>query len=192
VGAETDFYLHIRVIIGLVTGLAITRCLAGFAGIIQHPARRKNYLVHLLWAASVLLMAIHFWWWEFNLVRISWTFELYLFVIGYAGLFYLMATLLFPDQMDDYDGFKDFFLSRRRWFFAILAVSYLADVADTLIKGHDYAARFGFEYPVRIGVYLLLCGVAMSTRNGRFHLAFAVANLAYQVSWIVRLYNREI
>lgn len=191
-GGETDFYLHIRVIIGLVTGLAITRCLAGFAGIVQHPTRRKIYPVHLLWAVSILLGAIHFWWWEFNLVRVSWTFELYLFVIGYAGLFYLMATLLFPDQMDDYDGFEDFFLSRRRWFFGILALSFVADVIDTLVKGHDYDARFGLEYPLRIGVYIALCGVAMATRNARFHIAFAAVNLAYQVSWIVRLYDRGV
>jgi len=31
--------------------------------------------------------------------------------------------------------------------------------------------------------------VAMFVRSSRFHVAFAIANLIYQVSWIVRLYN---
>lgn len=31
----------------------------------------------------------------------------------------------------------------------------------------------------------------MFTRNGKFHAAFAVANLIYQVSYILRLYYRE-
>lgn len=184
-----DFYLHVRVIIGLVIGLAITRSLGGFAGIVQHPKARKLYAAHLLWAVSILLAATHFWWWEFRLEQLTWTFQLYVFLIAYAGLFFFLAALLFPDRMDDYDGYGDFFLSRRRWFFGILALSFVADVIDTAIKGQAYFAHLGWEYPVRICAYIALCGVAMWTRSRRFHLAFAVVNLAYQLSWIYRLYD---
>ena len=81
--------------------------------------------------------------------------------------------------MDDYDGYRDYFLSRRKWLFGILALTYVADIIDTLLKGQAYLASFGWEYPARVVGYLVLCGVAMFTRNGKFHAAFAVLNLAY-------------
>lgn len=190
--ASPDFYLHVRVIIGLVVGLSITRSLAGFSGLVQHPGRRKVYWVHLAWAASILLGAAHFWWWEFRLSGVSWTFELYAFVLAYASLYYFLTCLLWPDDLAEYAGYEDFFLSRRKWFFGILALTYLADVGDTAIKGWDYMAHLGWEYPARCVAYVALCGVAMTTRNVKFHGAFAVANLVYQASFILRLYNTEV
>ncbi|MNU05640.1 hypothetical protein D3C72_2505180 [compost metagenome] len=47
----------------------------------------------------------------------------------------------------------------------------------------------GLEFPIRLTVYLGLCGVAAVVKDVRFHLAFAVANLLYQVSYIVRRYD---
>lgn len=189
---SADFYLHVRVIIGLVVGLSITRALSGFSGLVQHPGRRKLYPVHLAWAVSILLSAVHFWWWEFRLSGVSWTFELYAFVLAYASLYYFLTCLLFPDDLADYGGFEDFFMSRRKWFFGLLALTFLADIVDTAIKGQDYLAHLGWEYPIRCAVYVALCAVAIATRNKRFHAAFAIINLIYQVSFILRLYNTEV
>lgn len=186
-----DFYLHVRVIIGLVVGMSITRSLAGFSALVQHPGRRKLYPIHLAWAVSVLLSAAHFWWWEFRLSDVSWTFALYAFVLAYASLYYFLACLLFPDDLAEYAGFEDFFISRRRWFFGLLALTYVADILDTAIKGRDYLAHLGWEYPIRCLAYVALCGVAMITSNRRFHAGFVVLNLIYQVSYILRLYYVE-
>lgn len=191
-GAGAEFYLHVRVIIGLVVGMSITRSLAGFSAMVQHPGRRKLYAVHLAWAVSILLAAAHFWWWEFRLSGVAWTFALYAFVVGYASLYYFLTCLLFPDDLADYAGFEDFFISRRKWFFGLLALTYVADILDTAIKGHAYVAHLGWEYPVRAGVYVALCVTAMITANRTFHAAFAVANLIYQVSYILRLYYTEV
>ena len=116
-------------------------------------------------------------------------FALYLFVICYASLFCTSSpTLLFPREMDDYDGYRDYFLSRRKWLFGILALTYLADVADTLIKGQAATStqlRLG-SIPVRITAYVALLrprrdvlpATPGSTR------VFVAASLVYQVSFI--------
>jgi hypothetical protein len=185
-----DLYLHIRVIISIVLGIAITRVLAGLAKFVQHPGKLKVYPVHILWALIVLIASIHFWWWEFGLTAVtSWRFELFLFVLFYAFLFALMANILFPDDLEEYEGYRDYFLSRRGWFFGLLIVSMIADWFDTAIKGHAYLTSFGVEYPVRIVLTIVLALVAMRTRNPRFHLAFALFYLAYYVSWIIRVYD---
>ena len=132
-----DLYLHIRVIISIVLGIAITRVLSGLAKFVQHPGKLKVYPVHLLWALIVLISSIHFWWWEFGLAAItSWRFELFLFVLFYAFLFALMANILFPDELEEYAGYQDYFQSRRGWFFGLLIVSMLTDWFDSAIKGH--------------------------------------------------------
>jgi hypothetical protein len=188
--AGHDLYLHIRVIISIVLGIAITRLLSGMARFIQHPGKLKVYPVHLLWVLIVLVSATHFWWWEFGLAAIvQWRFETFLFVLLYAYLFALMANVLFPDALEEYADYRDYFLSRRGWFFALFIASMAIDLADTAIKGRAYLAALGPEYPVRLALAAALALVAIRTRNQRYQLLFALAYLAYYISWIVRMYD---
>jgi hypothetical protein len=189
-GGVPDIFVHVRVLVGIVIGLGLTRVLTGIARFMQHPKQKPLYLTHLVWLAVVLLSAIHFWWFELGLAAIRpWPFELFVFVILYAFLFYLMATLLIPDDIDEFATWEDYFLSRRRWFFALLAATIPVDLVDTLIKGPAYFQSLGLEYPVRLGLVLVLCGVAAWTRNRIFHLAFALLYLLYLMAWIMRLYR---
>ncbi|MBN9233057.1 MULTISPECIES: hypothetical protein [Phyllobacteriaceae] len=185
-----DIFPHLRIVMGMVIGLGVTRLLSGVARIIQHPKLYRLYPVHLAWVASLLLMLVHFWWWQFSLYQIpDWTFGKYLFIIGYAITLYLMCALLFPDSMQDYAGYEDYFFTRRAWFFGLLGATYLLDVVDTLLKGEAHFARFGHEYLIRTPLFVILCGIAILTTNRRFHLALIVFTLIYQASWILRLFD---
>jgi hypothetical protein len=185
-----ELFVHVRIVIGMVLGLSVTRLLGGFARIVQHPGREPIYLVHLGWAVTLLLYVINFWWWEYELSGVNrLDFELFVFVVFYASLFYFLCALLFPDDMKDYAGFEDFFMSRRKWFFGILAMTYPVDMIDTLFKGPGQFARYGFEYPVESVIHVALCIVAMVTANRAFHAAFVSANLVYEVSWILRRFE---
>jgi len=185
-----DIFPHIRIVMGMVIGLGVTRLLSGLARIVQHPKQYPLYPVHLLWAASVLLMLVHFWWWQFGLFGIAhWTFGSYLFVLIYSVTLFMLCAFLFPESMAGYEGYEDFFYRRRGWFFGLLAATYLIDVIDTLLKGADHFARFGPEYLVRTPVLVLLCIAAASSGNRRFHAWFAVGVLVYQISWIIRLFD---
>ncbi|MCV3241414.1 hypothetical protein [Mesorhizobium sp. ZC-5] len=185
-----DVFVHIRIVMGMVIGLGITRLLTGAARFVQHPGKDRIYIVHLGWVLSLLLMLVHFWWWEFGLSHLGeWTFQVYLFLIGYAILLFLMCTLLFPDNIAEYSGYEEFFISRRRWFFGLLAITFLFDLVDTLIKGRAHFEEFGLEYMIRTPAYVLLCLVAMQVSDRRFHLAFVAASLIYQISFIFRLFD---
>lgn len=185
-----DIFPHIRIVMGMVIGLGVTRLLSGLARIVQHPKQYPLYPVHLLWAASVLLMLVHFWWWQFGLFGIvHWTFGSYLFVLIYSVTLFMLCAFLFPESMAGYEGYEDFFYRRRGWFFGLLAATYLIDVVDTLLKGADHFARFGPEYLVRTPVLALLCIAAAWSGNRRFHAWFAVGVLFYQISWIIRLFD---
>jgi hypothetical protein len=186
---EVDLYLHVRVLISIILGLSVTRLLGGLAQFMRQSDHHLFSWIHLTWVAWVFFNVIAFWWWEFRLSQIThWTFALYLFVIAYASMFFLQAALLFPNDIEGYESYGDYFIARRTLFFGIFALTEATDVVDTLIKGTEYLRSLGPEYLVRVGVFLALCLVAARTRNLRFHGLFAVAALIYEVTYIPRQY----
>ena len=180
-----ELFPHIRIVMGMVVGLGITRLLMTVAGIIQHPARSKRSLIHLLWVASVLVELVLFWWWEFALYDITdWSFGIFGFLLLYAVTLFLLAALLSPDKLDDYEGYEDFFLKRRHWFFAIFGLTSLLDIIDTLIKGEPYLDTLGLDYLIQVPIVLALCAIAIWTTNRRYHLGLVIVHLLYQAWWI--------
>ncbi len=187
---NADLYLHVRVIVSIILGLSIARLLNGVARFVQHPRRHRIWWTHLGWVAWMLLSVIGFWWWEFRLAEVPrWTFETYVFVALYASVYFLLCTLLFPDDIAEYSGFQDYFMSRRGWFFGLLAVSFLLDVVDTWLKGAQHFHALGLEYPVKIACSLVLCIVAMRTTDLRFHGVLVVVALLYQATFLARYYS---
>jgi hypothetical protein len=185
-----ELFPHVRIVMGMVIGLGITRLLMGVAGMVQHPSRAKISILHLLWVGSMLLELVHFWWWQFALFHLeTWTFGIFFFLIAYTILLFLQAALLFPDNLSEYKGYEDFFLKRRHWFFSLFAANFLFDVADTMIKGQDHWNKFGPEYFIQVPIGIVLCAIAIRTPNRRFHLALVCVHLIYQTSWILRLFN---
>ena len=67
--ASQEAFIHVRMIIGVVTGLSMARLLSGLARFVQHPARPRVYPTHVIWAVFMLLATTNFWWWE---PRIGW------------------------------------------------------------------------------------------------------------------------
>jgi hypothetical protein len=183
-------FVHMRIVLGMVVGLGLTHLLRQFARMIEHPGRKRVYWVHLVWVSSMFVYLLSFWWWEYRLSGVAaWNFNLYLFVTLYALLLYLLCTLVFPENIDEYADWRDYFYRRRAWFFGLLALAYLVDLGDSLIKGRDYLAGFGPEMLVRNLAYIAFSLVAIGTGNPRYHAVFAVAALAYQLSFIARQFE---
>ena len=106
-----------------------------------------------------------------------------MFVILFAVGLYLLCAMLFPPNLDRYDGFKGYYYSRRAWFFGIFIVFQTIDVIDTLLKGEAYFASLGPEYIIVRALKIALCVVAIRTRNEPFHGGFGVANVLSSV-WL--------
>lgn len=185
-----EVYVYIRTVMSMVIGLALAQLLTRLAGFVQSPGKNRVYFVHLGWVLSMFLYIIHFWWWEYRLQSLQViTFAVYLFLICFCCLFYFLCVLLNPPSIDEYGGFEEYFISRRVWFFGLLAVTYAVDLIDTWLKGGAYFHSLGWEYPTRNVVYIVLCIVAAMTANRRFQAAFVTVGLIYQITWIFRLYD---
>lgn len=185
-----DIFFHIRILIGIVLSLSITHLLKGGVKFIEHPGKTKPYWVHLAWAFYIFLLLVHFWWWEIGLRHVTeWKFGEYIFLVLYIIIFYLQCVLLFPDDLRDYKNYEAYYYSRRRWFFGLMALNFVADVIDTLIKGRDYFAHLHWEYPVRNSVHFVLCLVAMKTNNKTYHAVMVVLFIVYELTYIFRFFN---
>jgi hypothetical protein len=184
-----DTFFHVRIVIGIVLGLGITKLLNGAGHFIQRPGASRFSWLHFGWVVYTFLLLVSFWWWEYQLSWLpQWRFAVFLFLIGYTLLLFLLCVVLFPDASESPADFGDYFLSRRRWFFGLLGLSFVVDLGDSALKGADYFRALGAEYLVQTAVQAALCAVAMATTRAAFHGAFVVAALLYQLSWILRRY----
>jgi hypothetical protein len=180
---DVDLYLHVRVLFGIILGLSVTRLVGGVAKFVQHPTRYRVSAIHLGWVAWALLNVITFWWWEFRLSQMTWNFALYFFVFFYSSMYFFLSALLFPEDVSEYKGYLDYFLSRRVWFFSFAALTKLLDLVDTWIKGAEHWQSLGVEYPAEIAAFVMLCAVAARVRNLTFHSIFVVIVLLYEVTF---------
>ena len=92
-----------------------------------------------------------------------------------------------PRDLQGYDGFKDYFYSRRGWFFGLVLAGQAVDVADTLLKGVAHFRSLGPAYVIGIAALSALLLIAMRTRNERYHGAFAIFSVVYLLvfPWIM-------
>lgn len=104
----------------------------------------------------------------------------------------MLSAILYPDDLKDYEGYKDYFFSRKKWFFSILALCFAADIADTFLKGDKYFSQLGNEYLIRNISHIALCIVAIFIKNKIFQYILASAFIIYEIFYIVRFYNLEV
>lgn len=191
-GASMDsdpVYLHIRVVLSIILGLSITTLLRGLASIIEHPKRRGWSWIHLCWVVWALVSVVTFWWWEFRLGEVRhWNVETYLFVIGYCASWFMLCTLLFPDDVREFGSLENYLLQRRGGFFGVLALITVLDLVDTAIKGHSRWQMLGQAYWVHTVLMLAIAALGMTMKTRRGHLWLALAALGYQCGYFAAEY----
>lgn len=187
---HAEYLGHVRTIVGMILGLSLARLVNGFTRFIQHPGTVKVHPVHIGWALFLLISIVHFWWYEFHLTRVAvWTFPLYGFLIFYTMVFAALTSLIFPDQMNDYKGFKDYFESRKRWFFGLLAFSFVMDFGDTAIKGFDYFEALGPTYLIHQLIFISVSVAAAFLKSQKAQLTLVAFAISYQIFWIISVYD---
>ncbi|MBC9031330.1 hypothetical protein IAG41_02900 [Sphingomonas sp. JC676] len=181
---------YVVVLTGVVIGLALTHLMQGVARIIEQPDRVRVWWVHLGWVGYMFVNAVFWWWWEFRLrLIVSWSFQLYAFVLGYAFLVYLICAVLFPSDVAAFRGYKEYFIARRRWFFGMLIAWLAIDLLDTWAKGSTYFASLGIEYPIAQAGLALVCLLGFLSPRERVQILVLLLVIAYQASRIVRFFD---
>ena len=170
------------VLFSVLLGLSLSRLLVGLARVVVDPERRIHWLP-LLWTIQLFAFQIALWWLIYQRAdQPTWTFVHYLVLMGYPVLLYFQGVLLYPELGPHDEGTLESFLSRRKWFFAILFLIVHLDFTENWLAG-DWT----FD-PLRFVIALLVsgavCGIAIWTRNRIYHavlVAVMLLNLAMAV-----------
>ena len=112
-----------------------------------------------------------------------------MFIALYAVLIYLLCVLILPEQIGDYDGYRGYFYLRGQWFFALLALMFVVDLMDTLLKGREHYSRHAAPYKVRAGIYVVLSLIGIKLKRPWFHAFFAMFAIAYEAVFILLMYR---
>jgi hypothetical protein len=156
----------------------VARILSGVAKFLQHPKRNKLSVIHLLWVFSILLELILFWWWSVQIAKkIDWTFLTVIFQISYAIIWYMMSALLFPDDILEYDGYQDFFISRRYWFFALLASNWVMDIIKIVVSGGNISSTL----LLHASITLSLCVIGVMSRHPKVQIIIVLIYISRQL-----------
>ena len=98
------------------------------------------------------------------------------------------VRIAIPGGYERLQGLQEYYYSRKKWFFAVLALNFVLDVGDTMIKGEEYMRHLSIEYPIRNTVHILLCLVAMRVNNAVFHGVLVIGFIVYELTYILRLF----
>lgn len=173
-----EIFAHVRILIAMIISLSIARILSGVAKFLQHPKRYRLSGLHLLWVFSILLELVLFWWWSVLLAKgVEWTFVAFAFQISYAITMFLMTALLFPDDIAEYKDYQDFFIQRRFWFFALLALTWVIDIAKAIIAGGNISSTL----LLHASVTLSLCALAAFFKNPKIQIAIVLIYISRQL-----------
>ncbi len=176
-------------IVSTVVGLSIARLLTGLARTIQHPNQGARGGVQFVWVLVLLVAVLHFWWFQFALLRTQlWTFERYVFVVGYAALHFFLATILYPDHASDGSD-EDYFMAHRRAFFLSLVTLIVFDTVDSCLKGMPHLMSLGLPYALRQLSFLSICVAGFTARLRSVQCAIAIIALALEILWISYRYT---
>lgn len=177
-----DLFTHNRIILGMIIGLGMTRILMTFANVIQNPQPKNRSSLHLLWLASIALELVIWWWWQPSLRYLpSWSFELVFFVTAYAVTIFMTAIMLAPDKVPEGEGYADFFMRRRHWFFAFLGATFIFDALDTVMKIFVLNEPLDWNLFIQVPIGLPLCILGWYTSKRAIQHGIVAAHIIYQL-----------
>jgi len=177
-----DQFEYVMVLVSIIVALAIAHLLTAIADSIHrlrgNGERLKIDAVYVLWASYVLIYLVTFWWWEFKFQEtvVDWSLGLYLFVVTYAAMLFMLATILVPHRMQGVMNSYDYFMRGRKWFFGTLILLIGIDWVDSFLKSYEWGMQPALliQYGIQLSTYIVgMLSERRSIQLGAAFVAFA-------------------
>jgi len=168
---------------GLLLGLSLTEVFGGFARALRARQRvRIGWLCPLLALVMTVDLVSH--WiaaWD-DRDAIAVTFPTLLFGAAIAGLYYMAAALVFPDDIDEWNDLDSYFFTQKIWVVLAILVSNSLFVAGEMVL-HDHV--FGIFDALIVAVWIG-SGLALILARPRW-LNLVLLLWYLQLYWLVHL-----
>jgi hypothetical protein len=94
-----------------------------------------------------------------------------------------------PSELGEYQSYRAYYYSRRRWLFGLLFLFSVMDFADTAVKGMAHLASLGWPYVATVVTRSALLLGAMKTRNPKYHAFVVVLFIAQLIVLAFRSFH---
>ena len=185
---------YVIILVSIVLGLSVTKLLTGVGEMLQARAHAKQYWVHNVWVANAFISNLMVWWVAYRWLNWeqdghTWNFFLFVFILLTPIVQFLVAVLLFPDEIREGQDMRDPFESIQRPLFLLLATLPLIDIVDSTLKGLDHVRNLGPAYLPTLLLSTALNVTAAFTTRRNFHAVFGVVNLVMMLVYIFAQLN---
>ncbi|RZJ02699.1 MAG: hypothetical protein EON89_14355 [Brevundimonas sp.] len=168
---------------GLILGLSVAEVMTGFARVLKRRNRiRMGYVTPLL-AVLLLLDLASFWsntWGMMQSIQIS----LHLLIIGVivAGTYFLAASLVFPDDLDEWPSLDAFYDTHKRWVVGGVwlanMVSGIGFTAFVTTPDEFWPNMVSADSLITVATFSAIMGGIALLRDHRLNAAILVAGMA--------------
>ena len=165
------------VALSFVLGLGVTRLLLGGLGVFRARQRQKVHWIPIVWAVSIFLYQIQYWWAIFELKGLieTWTHGAFATLLSLAVLLFIAGALILPTSADqERESLFEYFDQNGRWALpALTAYMALAIWANWFLFGTSLLSGMQALIVVIGGLAL----VAFMSSNQRILGVSTVGNL---------------
>jgi hypothetical protein len=179
-GAE---FKWLAVVFGMLTGLAGTRLRSGVAATMRSRSVSRVDWIPLLWAASIFLMLLDYWWVIHDLQDVvkEWTYPEFLQALTSPLILFFAAALVLPSsELKFGESHQSLFDSHGHWALFCISAYHLEELLEAAeFFGADIYSRPGLVVlaEAALPVVAFFCG-------RRLHLVIASLYLAVNVGFI--------
>jgi len=158
---------------GLLLGLSLAELLAGFGRSLQKRAKLRIGCLLPLLGLLILLDVASFWMVAWS-IRDAVPIDYFPLMVGLliCCLYYLVATLVFPHDLDEWPDFDVYYFERRSLVIAGMIVCNALAVAGMAALGVDPLPSLGDK--VSIAIFLVSAAALTLVRGKRANLAILV------------------
>jgi hypothetical protein len=168
---------YIIVLISIILGLGITTILTGVAELIKHSRSTNFFAPYIIWIVLIFIMHIHEWWISYELKSITvWSLPMFLLILLYPIALYVLAHLLFPNDLKE-GGFNSrefYFNNYPRLFIATVILVALSVIHNLMFGGHVWKE----QVPHLLVSLLLVAILLLKSKNVIVHFVVACFLLA--------------
>ncbi len=166
---------------GLVLGLSVAEILIGFSRVARAAGRIHLGLLTPMLGALLLLDLLTFWLHAWDLRgAIPIRFASLVFGTGIAGIYFVAASLVFPEAFDEWPDLDAYFFANKKWVMAgTISANWLMSLAVGLLLGNPFTSVASLAVPV--GFTVLALALAL-TRSKPLSLAIGAILLAAYLS----------
>lgn len=163
---DDNLFSFLMVMISIIIGFGVTELLGGSARLLRARKEAKPYWLHTVAVIGVFMAHLVLWWeaWGLRLIQ-DWTFPGALFMLATPIGLYLIASLIFPDDVKGCD-FREYYFENFRliWIIAII-VTVLATSFRPVMFGHSIIDLDNLPSLIQIMISIAI----FSTKNPIIH-----------------------